>query len=94
MKPNPNGLVESIEILLTPDKFPVAFGEKVDELMEQNCFSTREEAEEYVKKTPISVELYYEKHSGLFAVEEGAVEACATSLCSPYSGRPFEEEAD
>ena len=76
---------ESIQIILNPERFPIAFKNKVEELMEQGAFDTKEEAEHWVKTTPIELELYYEKDSGLFAVESEAIES--DSVCSPYSGK-------
>ena len=80
---------EPIQILLDEHKYPIAFKNKVDELMEQGAFNSREEAENWVRKTPIECELYYKKHSGLFAIESGAVESCC--VYSPYSGKLCEE---
>lgn len=77
------GCEEVIEILLTPTKFPIAFNNKVDELMEQGAFNTREEAEHWVQTTPICMEILYEKDSGLFCVESDAIESCC--LVSPYT---------
>lgn len=77
---------ESINIILSEDRFPIAHNLKVEELMEQGAFETREQAKEWVNTTPIELELYYHKHSGLFGVESGAIESCGESLCSPYSG--------
>jgi hypothetical protein len=68
---------------LTKDKYPVAFENKVQELMEE-CKLTREEAEESVSKMEIELEIYYEKGYGLFAVESGAVDS--GTIYSPYSG--------
>ena len=76
---------EYIDIYLT-EKLPIAFKTKVDELLEQGCFKTREEAEEDVRRYPIQLELVYEKHFGLFAVESEALELCT----SPYSGKEIE----
>ena len=79
------GSEEVIEINLTPEKYPIAFKNKVDELCEQGAFNTRAEAEEWVKSTPFVMELIYEKHSGLFAVESDALD---NSACvSPYTTR-------
>lgn len=78
------GCEEYIEVLLTPTKYPIAYKNKVDELMEQKSFDSREEAEQWVQTTPICVEFVYEKHRGLFAVESVAIEANA--CISPYSG--------
>ncbi len=84
---------EPIEITLTKEKYPIAFNNKVEELLEEGCFETREEAEKDVASTPIQCEVYYEKYHGLFIVEEGAVESMDT-IYSPYSGEKcFVEDA-
>ena len=51
--------------------------------MEQGAFNNRESAERWVMENPICLELIYEKHSGLFAVESEAIES--NSIVSPYS---------
>ena len=94
MKLNPTNQIESIQVTLTPEQFPIAFKNKVDELMEQGAFETREEAEKWVKSTPIDLEIYYDKHSGLFAIEADALEGGATSICSPYNPTDFFEDSD
>lgn len=91
MKTNPTNQIECIWVKLTPEVYPVAFQNKVDELMEQGAFETREEAEKWVKSTPICLEIYYEKHHGLFAVESEALEASAEAICSPYTKEEFED---
>ena len=68
------GSEEVIEVRLTPYKYPIAFKNKVDELLEQGAFNTKEEAEKWVMETPFVLELIYDKHSGLFAVESEALE--------------------
>jgi hypothetical protein len=83
---------ETISVLLTPEKFPLAYKEKVDELMEQGAFNTRKEAELWVRTMPIEIELYYEKHCGLFAVESEALES--PGVKSPYSGEEMEDEEE
>lgn len=77
---------ECIDIYLTPDRFPIAFKNKVDELLEQKAFDNREDAEKDVMSYPIELVLVYEKHNGLFAVESEALELCT----SPYSGKEIE----
>ncbi len=94
MKLNPDDKIETIEVILTEDKYPIAYKNKLDELMEQKAFPSRKEAIRWLSKTPIVLELYYEKHSGLFAVESGALEANPESIRSPYSGEPFTEEEE
>ena len=82
---------ESIGVFtLTKDKFPIAFGNKVEELMEQGC--TREEAEKLVGEMEIELEIYYEKGTGLFAVESEAVEC--TPIFSPYTKEEYVFEAE
>lgn len=86
----PIGSEEIIEIRLCPEKYPIAFKNKVDELCEQGCFETREEAIRFVLETPIQLEIVYEKHLGLFAVESEALE---NGICtSPYTSRDLVAE--
>ena len=85
-------LAETIEVTLTPDKYPIVFERKVRELMEQGAFDTKEEAEKWVMSTPFVLELYYDIGSGLFAVESEALDSCPESICSPYSKAPFIEQ--
>lgn len=54
MKLNNSDCYDSIMVTLAPDKYPTAFANKVDELIEQNQFKTREEAEAYVSGLPLS----------------------------------------
>ena len=80
---------EPIEIIVKPDKYPIAYNNKIDELVEQGLYSTKEDA---IKDNPMFVmecEIYYDKHSGLFAVESGAVES--GTIYSPYSGELCED---
>lgn len=82
---------ESIMIILNENKYPIAHQMKLEELMEQGAFRSEAEAKEWINTTPIELELYYEKHSGLFGVEAEAVENASESLCSPYTKAEFEE---
>ena len=82
---------ESIEVTLTREKTPIAFQSKLDELMEQGAFDNEADAIKWIESTPIELELYYEKDSGLFAVEADAVDSQA-DLVSPYTGAEFEYE--
>lgn len=83
---------EGFMIILKENKYPIAHQNKVDELMEQGAFNSVEEAKEWVNTTPIELELYYEKHSGLFAVEAEAIESASESLCSPYTKAEFDSD--
>lgn len=71
-------------VKLTKEQYPIAFNNKVAELMEQDLFTTKEEAEKAVSEMEIELELYYHKDYGLFAVESEAVES--GTIYSPYSG--------
>lgn len=88
------GCEEVIFVLLTPTKFPIAYQNKIDELMESGAFDTKEEAEQWVQTTPICMEIIYEKHSGLFGVESEGLES--GGLVSPYTNKEIiceDEEA-
>jgi hypothetical protein len=71
------------KIRLTKDKFPIAFNNKVEELLEEGVCNTKEEAEKIVNDIIFELEIYYEKGHGLFAVECEAVES--GTIYSPYS---------
>lgn len=87
---NNSGDYESIgTIKLSKDKFPIAFNEKVEELIEEGVAATREEAESIVGDMEIELEIYYEKGTGLFAVECEAVES--GTIYSPYTQAEYEE---
>ncbi len=75
---------EPINIKLNAIDTPIAYKNKIEELVEQGLYENTEEA---IKANPvieIECEIYYEKHSGAFAVESGAVESGC--VYSPYSG--------
>ena len=91
MKLNNSDSYEPIMVILSPDKYPIAFNNKVEELLEQKLFNTRAEAETFVVSTPIEIELYYEKGTGLFAVESEAVES--GTIYSPYTKELLEDHA-
>lgn len=86
---NKPGAEEIIEVRLSKTKTPVAYQKKLEELMEVDAFNTKEEAEKWLDQNPIILEIYYEKHQGLFAVESEALESC--SLKSPYTGNDLVE---
>ena len=88
MKANKIGELEVISVLLTRQTFPIAFQNKLNELMESGAFDNEEEATKWIETTPIVLEIMYEKDSGLFAVESEAIES--GSVVSPYSGEEIE----
>ena len=88
MKANKVGQEETINVLLTRNNFPIAFQNKLNELMEQGAFNNEEEATRWIESTPIVLEIMYEKNWGLFAVESEAIES--NCLMSPYSGEGIE----
>lgn len=91
IKVNPADQYESIKVILDENTYPIAHQKKLEELMEQGAFRSEAEAKEWINTTPIELELYYEKHSGLFAVEAEAVEDIPHTLCSPYTKAEFEK---
>lgn len=90
MKANKVGEEETIEVLLTRRTFPIAFQNKLNELMEQGAFDNEEDATKWIESNPIVLEIMYEKDSGLFAVESEAIES--GGIISPYSGEEIEND--
>ena len=90
MKANKVGQEETISVLLTRRTFPIAFQNKLNELMEQGAFDNEEDATKWIESNPIVLEIMYEKHSGLFAVESEAIES--GEIISPYSGEEIEND--
>lgn len=82
---NPDGSEEIIEVRLSKEKTPIAYKNKLDELLESGAFDTRAEAEKWLSENTIVLELYYEKHHGLFAVESDAIPS--GGIHSPYSDK-------
>ena len=81
---------EVIEVRLSREKTPIAFKEKLEELMEEGAFDTEKEAIEWIEKTPFVMEMYYEKSHGLFLVESEALEG--GGIASPYTKEELVEE--
>lgn len=76
---------ETVEISLSPETSPLAYAEKVNELMEE-CGLSKEEAEREALR-PIPVELVYERNCGLFAIEKEVVDC--SDVWSPYTQKPI-----
>lgn len=79
---------EFIDIKLNPEKHPIAYKNKVDELIKDGM--SKEEAEDYVNNTIFRLELIYEKCQGLFAVESEAIES--GEIISPFTSKIIEVE--
>jgi hypothetical protein len=75
---------ERLVIIVDKEQYPIAYRNKIEELVEQKCYDTIEDAEKDNPTFEMDCEIYYDKHSGLFAVECGAVES--SCIYSPYSG--------
>ena len=90
IKVNDENHIECVNIQLSRDKTPIAFKNKLEELMGQGCFETEEEAIEFIESAPIQMELYYEKGQGLIMVESDALDS-GCDVCSPYTKEPFEQ---
>ena len=90
MKANKAGQEETISVLLTRRTFPIAFQNKLNELMEQGAFDSEEEATRWIESNPITLEIMYEKNNGLFAVESESIESGI--IVSPYSGEEIEDD--
>ncbi len=80
---------DSIKIRLID--YPEAFKSKCEEFVEQGITTDMDAAAEQLKDYEIDLQLVYDKHYGLFAVEAEAVESCAEDICSPYNGKSAEE---
>lgn len=76
-------------IKITRNNAPKIFQTKVEELLEEGVCSTEEEAEKLVNDMEFELELYYEKGTGLFAVESEAVES--GTIYSPYTAELCEK---
>lgn len=74
---------DTIEVVLTEKETPILFRKKLEELMEQKAFNSEDEAKKWIESTPIVLCLVYHKHSGMFAVEDEAVDITV----SPYDGK-------
>ena len=48
---------EVIEVRLSREKTPIAFKEKLDELMEEGAFDNEKEAIEWIENTPFVMEM-------------------------------------
>ena len=93
LKLNSTEQYESINVRLSKDKTPIAFENKVQELLEQGAFDCREKAEKWLSETDFEMEMYYQKDYGLFLVDAEAVEYGA-DIYSPYTSEKYERFDD
>ena len=84
---NDENKYESVNIILSKEKCPIAFEKYVKDIMQGGM--TREEAEKYASETPIELELYYQVGFGLFGISSDYVEN-VESFVSPYNGDEYE----
>lgn len=89
VKLNSADTYEPIVVRIDKNVAPIAYDNKIAELVEQGCYSTKEQAEDENPYFELECEIYYEKGYGVFVVEEGAVESC--TIYSPYTGELCEE---
>lgn len=81
---------EPIKVTLSDFENPIAYNNKITELVNQELFPTIELAKKEFPKFEIELELVYEQDYGLFAVESEAVES--GTIYSPYSRDLGEED--
>ena len=89
MKKNKAENYEGILVYLDEKRTPLAFNEKLKELMEEGAFDNENDARSYILTNPIELELYYHKGYGLYGVESDAIEC--SDLYDPYDGTKMEE---
>lgn len=90
MKANNASNYESVKIIVTKEKYPIIFENKVLELIKGG--STREDAEKFVEGLELELELYYRCGWGLWGVESEAVDALpyGSDISCPYTGEVLE----
>ena len=93
MKINPSDKVETVEVVLDENRFPIAFANRLKELTDPQygCGMTEEEARRDIATTPFVLEIFYQTGLGLFALESEALDSAGESFVSPYNGEPLEE---
>lgn len=80
---NPVGAEEVFEIYLDPTKHPVAYNNKLTELVDAGMSYVQ--AENFIRNTPFVMEVYYAPNQGLFLVESEAIES--VDIHNPYDGK-------
>ena len=77
-------------VIIKLKDYPYAFHDKCEEYVEQGLAETIDEAAEMLGDCEIELELYYDKHHGLFGVEADAVES-SCDIASPYTKETYED---
>lgn len=76
---------EIITVTITEEKAPIAYNNKIKELLSLGTYETEEEAKADNPEFEIDLEIYYELNNGFFAVEQEAIDSYA-EIYSPYNG--------
>jgi hypothetical protein len=87
MKKYTSAECEVVHLYVSETKHPMVFNAMVNGLIENGL--SAQEAKQFVRTTPLQMELYYSPQQGLFAVESEAVEC--SDIYNPYSGELLEE---
>lgn len=77
---------ETITVKLSKEKTPIAFKNKVEELIDEGMLP--DEAEKFVEEADFFMEMYYQKGYGLFLVESEPLDY--TDICSPYNADVYQ----
>lgn len=93
MKINPPDKIETIEVILSEERYPAAYAAKLRELTDPQfgCGLSEDQARKHIASTPFVLEIHYQTGYGLFAVESEALEGAPGALVSPYNGEPLED---
>lgn len=79
---------DTFEINLDPEKHPITYQRKLDELLQQGW--DKEEAEKYITSAPFVLEMFYDIGIGMFAIESETVENC--EIYNPHTGKEIPNE--
>lgn len=82
---NDSDKIETINITISEEKMPIAYNNKIKELMSLGDYKTVEEAKADNPYFNLDMEIYYEINNGFFMVEAEAVDSYA-EIYSPYNG--------
>ena len=90
MKINKPESLEVLDFYLDPVKHPIAYKNKMDELIENGM--QENEAANFLLRTPIQLEIYYSTQQGLFMVESEFLDFAEPY--NPYDGKKMERDED